>query len=162
MVGDRKDVHTFNVPDKIKYMWFGGRRHCGKQGQLGCNLLSWWWLISLFVIYSTSVTTLRSCMLMVNHTVDGKDNSMEKTIVVIDFNVGGGVISVISCAVLNHHNISRPSWRKFQPEWHILMSAISLVFSSRLSLPYTVSLTTKSHVLYVLTHVESNKKQPPP
>ena len=52
--------------------------------QLGCNLLSWWWLISVFFIYSTSVTTLRSCVLMVNHTVDGKDNSMEETIVVID------------------------------------------------------------------------------
>ena len=35
MVGDWKDTHTFNVPDKIKYMWFGGHRHCGKQGQQG-------------------------------------------------------------------------------------------------------------------------------
>ena len=33
MVGDRKDVYTFNIPDKIKYMRFGGRRHCGGQGQ---------------------------------------------------------------------------------------------------------------------------------
>ena len=52
--------------------------------QLGCNLLSWWWLISVFVIYSTSVTTLGSCVLMVKHTVDGKDNWMEETMKVGD------------------------------------------------------------------------------
>ena len=55
----------------------------------------------------------------------------------------------------HHHSISRPSWRKFQPKWYILMLATSMVFSSRLSLPFKLSLTTNSHLLYVVRHVES-------
>ena len=45
---------------------------------------------------------------------------------------------------VNHHQetVQRPLWRKFLLMWCILMSATSLVFSSRLSLPSTVSLTT--------------------
>ena len=57
----------------------------------------------------------------------------------------------------HHHSISRPSWRKFQPKWYILMLATSMVFSSRLSLPFKLSLTTNSHLLYVVRHVESTE-----
>ena len=55
----------------------------------------------------------------------------------------------------HHHSISRPNWRKFLPKWYILMSATSLVISSRLFLPSTVLSTTNSHVLNVVRHVES-------
>ena len=61
----------------------------------------------------------------------------------------------------HHHSISRPSWRKFQLMWYILMSGTSLVFSFLLSLPSMVSSTAKSHVLNVVRdigHVESIKK----
>ena len=63
----------------------------------------------------------------------------------------------------HHHSISRPSWRKFQLMWYILMSGTFLVFSFLLSLPSTVSSTAKSHVLNVVRdigHVESIKKLP--
>ena len=63
----------------------------------------------------------------------------------------------------HHHSISRPSWRKFQLMWYILMSGTSLVFSFLLSLPSMVSSTAKSHVLNVVRdigHVESIKKLP--
>ena len=48
-------------------------------------------------------------------------------------------------------------WRKFLPKWYILMSATSLVFSSRFSLLSTVSSTTNSYVLNVVRHVEIMK-----
>ena len=35
MVVDMKVHESFNMFDKIKYMWAGGRRHCGRQGQHG-------------------------------------------------------------------------------------------------------------------------------
>jgi len=44
-----------------------------------------------------------------------------------------------------YHCISHPCKRKFQLMWYILMSGISLVFSSLLSLPSTVPSTTKPH-----------------
>ena len=44
-----------------------------------------------------------------------------------------------------YHCISHPCKRKFQLMWYILMSVISLVFSSLLSLPSTVLSTTKPH-----------------
>ena len=43
-------------------------------------------------------------------------------------------------------------------KWYILMSAALLAFSSRSSLPFTVSSTNHSHVLNVLTLVESINK----
>ena len=49
---------------------------------------------------------------------------------------------LVQTAVHPHQSISHPSCRKFQPKWYILMSATSLVFLSRLSLPSTVSSTT--------------------
>ena len=53
---------------------------------------------------------------------------------------------------INHHHnsISHPSWRKIQPKWHILsnMSAISLVFSSKLSSPSTVSKILKRFLIF--------------
>ena len=60
---------------------------------------------------------------------------------------------------LNHHHnsISSLNWRKFLPKWYILLSATSLVISSRLFLPSTVSLTTISHILSVVRHVERIK-----
>ena len=42
--------------------------------QLGCDMLGWWWLTSKFFILSTIVTPFRSCVLMVDDTVDSKDN----------------------------------------------------------------------------------------
>ena len=57
----------------------------------------------------------------------------------------------------HHHSISRPNWRKFLPKWYILMSATSLVISSRLFLPSTVLSTTNSHVLNVVRHVDRIK-----
>ena len=53
----------------------------------------------------------------------------------------------------HHHSISRPSWRKFQLMWYILMSGTFLVFSFLLSLPSTVSSTAKSHVLNVVRDI---------
>ena len=64
----------------------------------------------------------------------------------------------------HHHSISSLNWRKFLPKWYILLSATSLVISSRLFLPSTVRLTTISHILGVVRHVERIKKllsQPP-
>ena len=57
----------------------------------------------------------------------------------------------------HHHSISSLNWRKFLPKWYILLSATSLVISSRLFLPSTVSLTTISHILSVVRHVERIK-----
>ena len=57
----------------------------------------------------------------------------------------------------HHHTISSLNWRIFLPKWYILLSATSLVISSRLFLPSTVSLTTISHILSVVRHVERIK-----
>ena len=38
---------------------------------------------------------------------------------------------------------------------YIFMSATSMVLSSRLSLPFKLLLTTNSHLIYVVRHVES-------
>ena len=46
-----------------------------------------------------------------------------------------------------------PSWRKFKLKWYIRMSALSLVFFSRMFLPSTVSSTKNKHVL--MLNVES-------
>ena len=54
----------------------------------------------------------------------------------------------------HHHSISHPRWGKTQLKWYILILVTSLVFSSRLSLPSTVSLTTNFHVLNVVQHVK--------
>jgi len=54
----------------------------------------------------------------------------------------------------HHHSISHPRWGKTQLVWYILILETSLVFSSRLSLPFTVSLTTNFHVLNVVQHVK--------
>ena len=54
----------------------------------------------------------------------------------------------------HHHSISHPRWGKTQLRWYILILETSLVFSSRLSLPSTVSLTTNFHVLNVVQHVK--------
>ena len=35
MLVDMKVVYSFNMSDNIKYTWFGGRRHSGRQGQQG-------------------------------------------------------------------------------------------------------------------------------
>ena len=93
MVVDMKLVYSFNMSDHIKSMWVGGQRHAdNKEGktrkvadirmyhvgwnylQLGCDMLGWWWLTSKFFILSTIVTPFRSCVLMVDDTVDSKDN----------------------------------------------------------------------------------------
>ena len=88
---------TFNVWDNIKDMWVGGRRHCGQQGQLGGGYhevaeirmyhINRNFFFNLDVICLgdsgckslTCWTTLRTWKLVVNDTVDGKDNLEEKT-----------------------------------------------------------------------------------
>ena len=47
--------------------------------------------------------------------------------------------------VNQHHHITSTPIKKCQLMWYILMSASSLVFSSKLSSPCTVSSTTKPH-----------------
>ena len=58
---------------------------------------------------------------------------------------------------VNHHNqsISHHSKKILQLMWYILLSATSLVFSSRLSVPSTLLLTTNCYLPYVVRHVES-------
>ena len=67
---------------------------------------------------------------------------------------------------VNHHQqtVQRPLRRKFLLMWCILMSATSLVFSSRFYSPSTVSSTTNSLVLDVWSDILKVKKisyQPP-
>ena len=59
---------------------------------------------------------------------------------------------------INHHHYGKSRFRKFQLMWYILMSATSLVFPSKLSMPFTVSSTTNSSVLNVGRQVESINK----
>ena len=57
-----------------------------------------------------------------------------------DLNVVTNVEDVNNCHSNQfYHNISNTSWRKMQSKWYIILSATSLVFSSRLSLPSTLS-----------------------
>ena len=65
---DNKEGKTRKVADIRMY-------HVGwNYLQLGCDILGWWWLTSKFFILSTIVTPFRSCVLMVDDTVDSKDN----------------------------------------------------------------------------------------
>ena len=59
--------------------------------------------------------------------------------------------------VINPSPVQPAMFRKLQLKCCILTSATPLVFSSRLSLPSTVLSTTNSHVLNVVTYVESIK-----
>ena len=90
-------LFAFNVWDNIKDMWVGCRRHCGQQGQLGGGYhevaeirmyhINRNFFFNLDVICFgdsgyislTCWTTLRTWKLVVNDTVDGKDNLEEKT-----------------------------------------------------------------------------------
>ena len=56
-----------------------------------------------------------------------------------------GIIKKTFMSTINHrhHCISHPTWRNFQLQWYILMSATSQAFSSLLFLPSTVPSTTK-------------------
>ena len=42
--------------------------------QQGCDVLWWWWLRWEFFILSTCLTTFSTCELVVDNTVDGKNN----------------------------------------------------------------------------------------
>ena len=61
---------------------------------------------------------------------------------------------------VNHHpeTVKRPLWRKFLLMWCILMSATSLVISSRFYSPSTVSSTTNSLVLDVWSDILKVKR----
>ena len=91
--------YTFNmpnIPNHIKYMRFGCRRHRGRRGQQdgedqGGGITSveffsnrTWYavvviLVDKFFILSTCLTILSTCELVVDSTVDGKGNKEEKT-----------------------------------------------------------------------------------
>ena len=96
--------YTFNmpnIPNHIKYMRFGCRRHRGRQGQqdgvdqggtwhqdvshqlkffqLGREMLWRWWLTWKLFLLSSCVTTLSTCGLVFDGTVDDKGNKEEKT-----------------------------------------------------------------------------------
>ena len=95
--------------------------------------------ISYHIFILMSVTSLVfSSLLSLPTTVPLTTNSHVLNVVRHDRNINN------SHADHYHHSTSDPSWRKFQPKWDILMSATSLVFSSLLSLPTTVPLTTNS------------------
>ena len=95
--GWHEGFYTLNMSDNIKYRWVGGQPHRdGEDNQeektmevadirmyhFGWNFLQkgfdmtsqWWWLIRKLFILWTCLTTLKSCMLVVDDTVDGKDN----------------------------------------------------------------------------------------
>ena len=99
--------YTFNmpnIPNHIKYMRFGCRRHRGRQGQqdgvdqegtwhqdvshqlkffqLGHEMLWRWWLTWKLSLLSSCLTTLSTCGLVFDGTVDDKGNKEEKTRVV--------------------------------------------------------------------------------
>ena len=52
--------------------------------QLGFDMQWWWWLTWKFFILPTCLITFKSRVLMVNDTLDGKDNLEEKTREVAD------------------------------------------------------------------------------
>ena len=81
-----------------------------------------------FFIFPTYVTTLRTCELVVDDTLDGENNLEKKTREVSEFMV-----------------VSHPRWRKFQLNWYTPMSATSLVFSSRFFSPSTAPSTNNMH-----------------
>ena len=95
MVVDMKVIYTFNMSDQTKYMRVGGRQHHGWQGQFGGEDQGGRWhpdvslrlefsstriwnavltvVDIIFLLLSASVTTWTR-VLMVENTVDGKDN----------------------------------------------------------------------------------------
>ena len=81
-----------------------------------------------FFIFPTYVTTLRTCELVVDDTLDGENNLEKKTREVSEFMV-----------------VSHPRWRKFQLNWYTPMSATSLVFFSRFFSPSTAQSTNNTH-----------------
>ena len=196
-----KVFYTFNMSDCIKYMWVGGGQHCGWQGQQGGGgeFLStrmwyavvnwWWWLTRKLFILSRCVTISRSCVLVVDNTVDGKDNMRRRPWIRWHYDVSLKLESLVFYSSLfasfsalmmswtlelshtlklskiwiSHHQHSlshtHPHWWTFKLKCYIKMSPTSLVSSTRLSLPTTMSmtLTTNTHVLNDVRHVESIK-----
>ena len=65
----------------------------------------------------------------------------------------------LSCRTPSQQHITSYVVEKFQLKWYLLMSATSLVFSSMLSSPFTVSSTTNSHIFNVLRHVARRRKK---
>ena len=75
---NNKEEKTREVADTMMYHF------SWKFLQLGCDMQWWWWLTWMFFILTTCLITLKSRVLMVNDTLDGKDNLEEKTREVAD------------------------------------------------------------------------------
>ena len=70
---DNKKEKTRKVPDIRMY-------HISWNFlQLGRDMLWWWWLTWKLFLLSTCLTTLSTCGLVFDGTVDGNDNKEEKT-----------------------------------------------------------------------------------
>ena len=70
---DNKEEKTREVPDIRMY-------HISWNFlQLGRDMLWWWWLTWKLFLLSTCLTTLSTCGLVFDGTVDGNDNKEEKT-----------------------------------------------------------------------------------
>ena len=65
----------------------------------------------------------------------------------------------LSCRTPSQQHITSYVVEKFWLKWYLLMSATSLVFSSMLSSPFTVSSTTNSHIFNVVRHVARRRKK---
>ena len=138
--------------------------------------------MNYFFIVSSFVTTLRSCVLVVDVTADGNNNEwhhdeslqLESLVFYSSLFASFSALMMSWTLELSHtlklskiwishhqHSLSHthPHWWTFKLKCYIKMSPTSLVSSTRLSLPTTMSmtLTANTHVLNDVRHVESIK-----
>ena len=138
MVVDMKFVFSLNISDLIKYMWVGGRRHCGWQGQQGgedqggCwyfdvshqlyiswNFLQleremlWWWRLKWYLfIPSACLTTLSQYELVVDGAVDNKEGKTRKVADIRMYHIGWNYIQ-LGCNMLGWWWLTSKSFYTF-------------------------------------------------
>ena len=149
LVIEMNHFYCFNICDNIKVMCVGGRCYYGWQWQPGGGDDGGQWhhdvslQLESLVFYSSLFASFSALMmswtLELSHTLK------------------------LSKIWISHHQHSlshtHPHWWTFKLKCYIKMSPTSLVSSTRLSLPTTMSmtLTTNTHVLNDVRHVESIK-----
>ena len=120
------------------------------------------------MILSTSLTILRSYVLVVDDTVDGKDNQKEDimevgNIMMYHFNLNWSSQTLLNAPTIStaYHTLTLIDWRIFKLKWYIMMSNGCLCHPQLQCLrPSTLMTLRMSEMLKLERHRKSCKSCP--
>ena len=131
MVGAFKSVWLLQIVWQHQCSWHQHEGEGGGGRQQGGVKAQWFWLKWYIMMPPTSMISSSWLSLPSTVSMTTKTHGLNDVTNVEDVN---------NCHSNQfYHNISNTSWRKMQSKWYIILSATPLVFSSRLSLPSTLS-----------------------